>query len=48
MTVREKRDAAYWERRFEWPMFVAALLVIPTVVIDVSAVGSGWKSFVRM
>jgi voltage-gated potassium channel len=32
-------------RRFEAPMFLAALLVIPAVVIDVSHVNGGWKTF---
>ncbi len=41
--LREER-AARFERRFEAPMFVAALLVIPAVALDVSSVSHGWKT----
>jgi voltage-gated potassium channel len=33
------------ERRFDLPMFVAALLVIPVIVLDYAQVGHGWKLF---
>jgi voltage-gated potassium channel len=36
--------AAVFARRFAAPMFVAALLVIPSIVIDVSRVGRTWKA----
>jgi voltage-gated potassium channel len=38
---REARVA----KRFEVPIFVAALLVLPTLVIDAAHVGHGWKVF---
>jgi voltage-gated potassium channel len=33
------------QRRFELPMLVAALLVIPVIVIEQSDVSEGWKTF---
>ncbi len=41
----EEITAADWELRFEQPMFVAALLVIPVVVIDASRASHEWKTF---
>ena len=36
--------ALRWERRFEWPMVVAALLVIPLLVIEDSNFGEPWDT----
>jgi voltage-gated potassium channel len=33
-----------WERRFEWPMVIAALLVIPLLVIEESDFGEPWDT----
>jgi voltage-gated potassium channel len=33
-----------WERRFEWPMVIAAVLVIPLLVIEESNFGEPWSS----
>jgi len=33
-----------WERRFEWPMVIAALLVIPLLVIEESDFGQPWDT----
>jgi len=33
-----------WERRFEWPMVIAALLVIPLLVIEESDLGQPWAA----
>jgi voltage-gated potassium channel len=41
MDERSRRVA----RRFEWPVLIAALLVIPVIVIEESNVGEGWKTF---
>lgn len=32
------------ERRLEWPMLVAALLVIPAIAIEQSEVGQPWDT----
>jgi voltage-gated potassium channel len=32
-----------WERRFEWPVFAAALLVLPVIVIEETDVGDALK-----
>lgn len=37
--TREQR----WEGRFEIPTIVAALLVIPTLIIDESGLPGGWQ-----
>lgn len=37
--------AARWERRFELPILLAALLVIPVVVIQAQGRGGGWATF---
>lgn len=36
--------AARWERRFELPMLVAALLVAPVIVVEQSSVGEPWRT----
>ena len=36
--------AERWERRFEWPMVIAALLVIPLLVIEESDLGEPWET----
>jgi len=36
--------AQRWERRFELPMLVAALLVIPVMVVEQADVGDGWRT----
>ena len=33
-----------WEQRFEWPMVIAALLVIPLLVIEESDFGQPWDT----
>jgi voltage-gated potassium channel len=33
-----------WEQRFEWPMVIAALLVIPLLVIEESDFGGPWDT----
>jgi voltage-gated potassium channel len=33
-----------WEQRFEWPMVIAALLVIPLLVIEESDFGEPWDT----
>jgi voltage-gated potassium channel len=33
-----------WEKRLEWPVFMAALLVIPVIVIEESDVSHVWKT----
>jgi voltage-gated potassium channel len=33
-----------WERRFEFPVLVAALLVIPVIVVEQSSFGGPWKT----
>ena len=40
MDERSKR----WEKRFEWPVLVAALLVIPVIAIEESAVRKPWPT----
>jgi voltage-gated potassium channel len=42
--VREDR-AERLERRFEWPILVAALLVIPVIFLERDRVSHGWKTF---
>jgi hypothetical protein len=32
------------ERRLQWPLLVAALLVVPTIVIEQSDVGQPWDT----
>jgi voltage-gated potassium channel len=36
--------AARLERRFEWPILVAALLVIPVIVLERNNVSHGWRT----
>ena len=36
--------ARRWEQRFEWPMVIAALLVIPLLVIEESSFGQPWDT----
>jgi voltage-gated potassium channel len=36
--------AERWERRFQLPMLVAALLVIPVIVVEQSDVGEPWRT----
>jgi voltage-gated potassium channel len=36
--------ARKWEQRFEWPMVIAALLVIPLLVIEDSNLGEPWDT----
>jgi hypothetical protein len=43
--ARAEARAARLERAFELPMFVAALLVVPVVVIENSSVTGGWRTF---
>jgi voltage-gated potassium channel len=33
-----------WERRFEWPLAIAAILVIPMLVLEESPIGEPWHS----
>jgi voltage-gated potassium channel len=40
--VDERSDR--WERRFEWPVLAAALLVIPVIAIEESAVREPWPT----
>ena len=42
---RADKRVARFERAFELPMFVAALLVVPVVVIENSSVPGGWRTF---
>ena len=35
---------ARMEKKLEWPMLVAALLVIPAIAIDESNLGHGWHA----
>jgi voltage-gated potassium channel len=41
--VTSPARASAVEKRFEVPMFIAALLVIPVVVLDASNVSHGWR-----
>jgi voltage-gated potassium channel len=34
--------------RFQWPVLIAALLVIPVIVIEESNVGQGWKTLAEV
>jgi len=43
--ARAEGRAARFERAFEVPIFVAALLVIPVVVIENSSASHGWRTF---
>lgn len=36
--------ARRWERRFEKPVLVAALLVLPVIAIEQSRLGEPWKT----
>jgi len=36
--------ALRWQERFEWPMVIAALLVIPVLVIGESDFGEPWDT----
>jgi voltage-gated potassium channel len=33
-----------WERRFAWPVGIAAVLVIPVIVIEQTATAGGWRT----
>ena len=36
--------AEQWQRRFEWPVAVAALMVIPIIIIEDSGAGGAWPT----
>ena len=44
-SARAAKRAARIERAFEVPMFIAALLVVPVVLIENSSVSHGWRTF---
>lgn len=41
---RGAASAERWEQRFQWPMVVAALLVIPVLVVQESELGEPWQA----
>jgi voltage-gated potassium channel len=42
--VRMDERAHLWERRFEYPVLVAALLVVPVIAVEQSSVGEPWRT----
>lgn len=41
---RSAENAALWERRFEKPLFIAALFVIPAIILTSVDVPAGWRT----